>query len=372
MKIKTTALLSAVAVASFTALHAMPVYGAASLLGDVNSDETVNTDDAFLILNEYALRAAGMGSYIRDDLADIDSDGSVTLTDASFLLTYYAQYSAGMNVTLEGILGIEERIDVNISMSGINSTYALLMDAKTGDVIAEKNGYSTMYPASMTKIMTAIVTIENFPDVNQYVTLPSAAVNAAYSRGGSTAGFSGGAYVPMLDLLYGMLLPSGCECCIGAALIISGSESAFVELMNQKARELGMTGTHYANTTGLPDSNHYTTVHDMTLLMRYAIQNDIFRQVDTTQSHTAANGLYMRSTMFKSLINNYGSTSVTGGNILGGKTGTTSAAGSCLCSFAEIDGREYVLCTAKAAYSGLNIADARTIYSRLGTALAAT
>ena len=133
-----------------------------------------------------------------------------------------------------------------------------------------------------------------------------------------------------------------------------------------------MTGTHYANCTGLPNSNHYTTVHDMAVLMRYAIKNDIFRQVDTTQAYTASNGLYMRSTMFKSLINNYGSTAVTGGNILGGKTGTTSAAGSCLCSFAEIGGREYVLCTSKAAYSGLNIADARTVYNRLGNALAAT
>lgn len=371
MKIKIAAFLSALAAASFTAFHAMPVYGI-SLLGDINSDGTVNTDDASLVLNEYALRASGAGSYIRNELADIDSDGAVTITDASYLLTYYAQYSAGMNVTLESILGIEETIDVNVSMTGLNSTYALLMDAQTGKVIAEKNGYSTIYPASMTKIMTAIVTIENFPDVNQYVTLPSSAVNAAISRGGSRAGFSGGAYVPMLDLLYGMLLPSGCECCIGAAIIISGSESAFVDLMNQKAQELGMTGTHYANCTGLPNSNHYTTVHDMAVLMRYAIKNDIFRQVDMSQNHTAVNGLYMRSTMFKSLINNYGSTAVTGGNILGGKTGTTSAAGSCLCSFAEIGGREYVLCTSKAAYSGLNIADARTVYNRLGNALAAT
>ncbi len=372
MKNKITAVICALVTASFSALHALPVYGEETVLGDMNGDSIVNLDDASLVLQEYASFAAGLGETLGINIADIDSDGVVTITDASYLLTYYAQYSAGMNTSLESILGIEETIDVSISMTGLNSTYALLMDAQTGKVIAEKNGYSTIYPASMTKIMTAIVTIENFPDVNQYVTLPSAAVNAAISRGGSRAGFAGGAYVPMLDLLYGMLLPSGCECCIGAAIIIAGSESTFVAMMNQKAQELGMTGTHYANCTGLPDSNHYTTVHDMAILMRYAIQNDIFRQVDMSQSHTASNGLYMRSTMFKSLINNYGSTAVTGGNILGGKTGTTSAAGSCLCSFAEIDGREYVLCTSKAAYSGLNIADARTVYNRLGNALAAT
>ena len=146
--------------------------------------------------------------------------------------------------------------------------------------------------------------------------------------------------------------------------------------MNEKAAELGMTGTHYANSTGLPIdtnyntiTNHYTTAYDMTILMRYAIQNDIFRMVDTTKSYTASNGLSMKSTMFSTLINNFGNTNVTGGAILGGKTGTTNAAGRCLCSFAEIYGREYILCTTKASASGKNAADAKTVYNRLGKAL---
>ncbi len=336
--------------------------------GDVDGSSTIDTADASAALEIYAMTAAGLTTEHNTAPADVDENGIVDLTDAALILTYYAQSAAGMSPDWNELLGIDVGVDIDIAMTGLGSQYARLLDDQKGEIIAEKNAHTRVYHASMTKIMTAIVTIENFPDVNSYVTVPSAAVNAAYSLGGSTAGFGGGNYVPMLDLLYGMLLPSGCECCISAAMIISGSESAFVELMNQKAQELGMTGTHYANTTGLPNSDHYTTAYDMTVLMRYAIGNDIFRQVDTTEYHTAVTGLSMRSTMFKSLANNHGGPAVTGGRILGGKTGTTNAAGSCLCSFAEINGREYILCTTKASGGGINTGDAKTVYNRVGAA----
>ncbi len=377
-------LFSAISAAAFIAAFILPNTGILTasadnvLMGDIDRNGVVDTSDAIATLEIYACSAVGLPVKWNSQPADVDGSNTITIADASLILTYYAQTAAGMSPDWSNLLNPEQDNPgtfpepddpgIDISMSGLNSQYACLLDAQTGEVIAEKNGYTRVYPASMTKIMTAIVTIENFPDVNEYVTVPSTAVNTAYSLGGSTAGFSGGNRVPMLDLLYGMLLPSGCECCISAAMIISGTESAFVELMNQKAQELGMTGTHYANSTGLPNSNHYTTAYDMTILMRYASQNDIFRQVDTTEYHTAVTGLSMRSTMFKSLANYNGGSAVTGGRILGGKTGTTSAAGSCLCSFAEINGREYILCTTKASGSGRNTGDAKTIYNRVGTA----
>lgn len=379
-------LFSAIAAAAFIAAFILPNTGALTvsaddvLMGDIDRSGVIDTSDAIAALEIYAYSAAGLPVEWNSQPADVDGSNTITITDAYLILTYYAQSAAGMSPDWSKLLSPDQNnsdtspepeepdIDIDISMSGLNSQYACLLDAQTGEVIAEKNGYARVYPASMTKIMTAIVTIENFPDVNEYVTVPSAAVNIAYSLGGSTAGFAGGNYVPMLDLLYGMLLPSGCECCISAAMIISGTESSFVELMNQKAQELGMTGTHYANSTGLPNSDHYTTAYDMTILMRYASQNEIFRQVDTTERHTAVTGLSMRSTMFKSLANYHGGSAVTGGRILGGKTGTTSAAGSCLCSFAEINGREYILCTTKASGSGKNTGDAKTVYNRVGAA----
>ena len=240
----------------------------------------------------------------------------------------------------------------------------VVMDMASRSVILEGNSHMKLPMASTTKIMSALLCLES-GDLDSEFTVDSNAIKVE----GSSMGLLEGDIVSKRDLCYGMLLPSGCECCFTAAFAISGSETAFVELMNQKAAELGMTGTHYANCTGLPNSDHYTTPYDMTILMRYAIQNDIFRMVDTSQSYTATNGLYMRSTMFKSLINNYGTTAVTGGEILGGKTGTTNAAGSCLTSFANIYGREYILCTTKASGSGNNTGDARKVYNRLGSAL---
>lgn len=280
-------------------------------------------------------------------------------------------YVLSENINQEDISTLKESDikELKIDLSDINSEYAMLIDSESGEIIAEKNGDTKIAPASMTKIMTAILAIENFDDMNTYFTMPSDAVISVSSVGGSLAGFYGGETVTSLDLIYGILLPSGCECCIAAGTFISGSENAFVELMNQKAAELGMTSTHFANTTGLPNENHYSTVHDIALLMRYASKNDTFRQVDSTTYYTTSSGRALTSTMFSKINAIYGDTYVIGGKIIGGKTGTTDEAGSCLCSFAEIFGKEYVLCTANAAYSGLNVADAKTIYNRLGNAL---
>lgn len=375
MKKRIISLIAALSFSAFTLAAPLSASADNINIGDTDLDGEISISDAALILDFYSKNAAGMEASI-DAAADVDSDNSITIADASYVLTYYSETAAGMSPTWERILGISTKPDVTVSMDGLNSQYACLIDAESGEVIAEKNGYDKVYPASMTKIMTAIVTIENVPDIGAEITVPAEAVNTAAKLGGSKAGFKGGEKITWLDLLYGMLLPSGCECTIAAALLICGSESAFADLMNEKAAELGMTGTHYANSTGLPIdtnyntiTNHYTTAYDMTILMRYAIQNDIFRMVDTTKSYTASNGLSMKSTMFSTLTNYFGNANVTGGAILGGKTGTTNAAGRCLCSFAEIYGREYILCTTKASASGKNAADAKTVYNRLGKAL---
>ncbi len=287
----------------------------------------------------------------------------------------YSEKKATEEIATEPIITTEYQAqttvpqEITIDLSDLNSPHAILIDAGTGEAVAEKAGYDTIYPASMTKIMTAIVAIENFEDMNAHITIPEEAVLSANANGGSTAGFFAGESITALDLIYGMLLPSGCDCCITAAIIISGSESAFVDLMNQKAAEIGMTGTHFENSTGLHNENHYSTPGDIAKLMRYAYKNEIFRQVDTTFYHRAINGKSLTSTMFTKLYDIYGNADVVGGRIIGGKTGTTDEAGSCLCSVAEIYGKEYILCTANAQHSGLNVEDAKTVYNRLGLAL---
>src|SRR5699024_6501471 len=125
-----------------------------------------------------------------------------------------------------------------------------------------------IYPASLTKIMTAIVAIENLPDLDEQIYLSEDMFEKLYSENASMAGFLPNEKVAAIDLIYGALLPSGAESCIGLADAIAGSEKSFVKLMNEKAEELGMNDTHFTNSTGLHDRNHYTTVNDIAKLLK--------------------------------------------------------------------------------------------------------
>lgn len=258
-----------------------------------------------------------------------------------------------------------------LDISGINSSCAVLMQARGGKIIGEINGEQTMYPASMTKIMTAIVAIEELNDLDQEITLTSDMFAGLYERDATQAGFQPDETVRAIDLLYGVMLPSGAECCIALADTIAGSEEGFVELMNQKAEKLGMDGTHFCDTTGLHDPDHYSTAKDIAILLKYAIRNDTFREIiESPYYSTPGTNIHPDGiTFYSSMFNNLPDPSVTGGKILGGKTGFTNDAGLCLASFAEIDGTEYILVTAGAFSAGTpHITDAVTIYNRLGEA----
>ena len=261
-----------------------------------------------------------------------------------------------------------------LEMSGINSPYAVLMQAKGGKVIGNMKADDRIYPASMTKIMTVIVAIENLEDLDQEITLTNEMFEGLYEQDATQAGFQPGEIVRAIDLLYGAMLPSGAECCNALADTIGGSEEGFVELMNKKAEKLGMDGTHFCDTTGLHDPDHYSTVRDIAILLKYSLRNETFREIIESARHSSGvtnihpDGITYYSTLFKNLSD----TSVTGGEILGGKTGYTDEAGLCLASFAEIDGREYILVTAGAAGNTgqpLHVQDAVTIYNRLGRAI---
>lgn len=115
----------------------------------------------------------------------------------------------------------------------------------------EKNSEEKIYPASLTKIMTAIVAIENLPDLQEQIKLPQSMFQELYQANATMAGFQPDEQVRAMDLLYGVMLPSGAESCIGLAERIAGSERKFALMMNQKAAELGMNHTNFENTTGL-------------------------------------------------------------------------------------------------------------------------
>lgn len=253
----------------------------------------------------------------------------------------------------------------------LHSTSAILVRLQDDRIMLEKNSREKIYPASMTKIMTAIIAIEELPDLKEKVTLSEAMFRELYLADASMAGFVPDESVSCIDLLYGAMLPSGAECCIGLAERIAGSEQEFVKLMNEKAEELGMNSTHFCNSTGLHDTEHYTTVEDLSVLLRYSLRNDTFREIYTASRHSTQptnrhpGGITFANTMFESL----GSKAVDGGEILGGKTGYTEEAGLCLASLARLNGKEYVLVTAGARGNHeseqYNIDDAIAVYGRL-------
>ncbi len=258
---------------------------------------------------------------------------------------------------------------LNLSNYDVYSEVALLMD-KDGNVLYSLNPDEKIYPASLTKIMTAIVAIENIKDIDDDVMIPGDIFDYIAAEQASTAGFAAYENVTYRDLLYGTLLSSGAECCLTLAVCLGGSEDMFVGMMNDKADELGMTGTHFTNVCGLHSYEHYSTAMDISVLLNYALKNECFKEIFTeseyyTETDFNPSGITLRNTMFAALSD----TSFAGGEFLGGKTGYTSEAGLCLASLAQVNGKEYTLVTAGADGSHetepYHIYDARKVYETL-------
>jgi D-alanyl-D-alanine carboxypeptidase (penicillin-binding protein 5/6) len=218
-------------------------------------------------------------------------------------------------------------------------------------------------------MMTAMVVIDNTTDFSQKIKVDARTIHQAALKEASVAGFLPSEEVTLLDLLYGMMLPSGAEASSALARSIAGSEAEFVRMMNDEADRLGMKHTHFANASGLHDADHYTTAEDLSLLLNYALNNETFRQIFTTQKHTTEptnlhpEGYTLLSTLFTKIDDNR----LEGGRLIGGKTGYTSEAGLCLASLAKKDGHEYILITMGATGDHRSaqapIQDAFTIYN---------
>lgn len=258
----------------------------------------------------------------------------------------------------------------NVSLDGVDSTSLILVRCDDNAVICEKDADRKLYPASMTKIMTALVAIENITNLSDTLKIKQSTYDEVYLQGASLAGMPCGEDIPIMDVLYGVMLPSGAECCVAIAEYLYGSEEAFVQVMNAKAAELGMDSTHFVTSTGLHDAKHYTTVRDLTKLLQYALENETFKMIYCSKTYTTAptkkysEGITFYNTMFARL----GDRELENGEILGGKTGYTSEAGNCLASYAVVDGDEYILVTAGSTNESKMgpVQDALLMYNQLG------
>lgn len=223
----------------------------------------------------------------------------------------------------------------------LKCNYSLLMEAESGQILYEQQAYEKAYPASMTKVMTALlvldaldagtITLDTMIPASQLATTKEFADE-------STANLLPGEQMSVEDMMYCLLMPSANDCARALAEYLGGSLDAFVEKMNQRAGELGCKNTHYANVTGLHNPEHYTCAYDMVLVFREAMTYPLFMDIiGTTEYYTSSTNMsgsrYLYSlnglvceVRYPGYLYEYS---------LGGKTGSTSEAGKCLVSAAR-------------------------------------
>ena len=250
-------------------------------------------------------------------------------------------------------------------------TAAGLFDLNNHEVLYARNIHERLNPASLTKVMTAVVVLDHVDALDDVVEAPADMFPALWEQNASMAGLQPGESATVEDMLYGLMLPSGADCAIALARYVAGDVEAFVELMNRTAAALGMSGTHFTNPTGLHDADHYSTARDMTTLFAHAMRNDTFRTIAGSRSHTMPSAslhdgdLTVASTVFEEL----GTPLVACGWLVAGKTGYTREAGLCLATAARFGVRTYILVTAGApgdhATSQADADDARYVYGQI-------
>lgn len=239
----------------------------------------------------------------------------------------------------------------NVDMKGAPATGTLksaaLFDVEGNKVDFAYNIHEKMYPASLTKLMTALVALD-VGDLSDVVTVSDNADAGRFAVDEQVCGIKAGDQLTLNDLLYGLLLYSGNDNAVAIAEHISGSEKAFVEKMNEKAQEIMATKSHFVNSNGLHNEEHYTTAYDMYLIFNECIKNDKFLEmiqaksykVDVKNTDGTTRGIVWEPTNYYAL----GEAPLPkSGEILGGKTGTTLKAGNCLVLLCRSDaGKPYI------------------------------
>lgn len=231
----------------------------------------------------------------------------------------------------------------------------IIYDMTDDKIVKSSNVDEVTAMASLTKIMTTIVAIENINSLDDTVTYTEE-MKKGIDFDASLAGLIVGNSYTYRDLLYASMLPSGADATNALAFSISGSVEGFVNLMNEKAQSLGMTNTHYVNVTGLDIDNHYSSVNDVFVLLKYSLQNELFKTIYTTKSYTLSTPLkkanptddvYLVESTVKKAANRIG---LDASKILGSKTGYTDNAGQCISFIFNSNGHDYLGVTTKAKF----------------------
>ena len=245
------------------------------------------------------------------------------------------------------------------------SSYAIMVNTQTGEIMAQKNAKTIINPASMTKVLTVLVAAEHVTDLDDTFTITQEITDYSFKNDCSNVGWEVGEVVTVRDLFFGTVLPSGGDAAVGLAEYVAGSHEAFVDLMNQKLEQLGLSSTaHFTNCVGLYDENHYCTVYDMAMILQAALDNPICREALSAKTYTTTateqhpEGLLISNWFLRRIEDKDA-----GGFVLAGKTGYVVESGSCAASCA-LDGEEneYICVTANSTSSWRCIYDHVEIY----------
>lgn len=250
---------------------------------------------------------------------------------------------------------VAETTDSTRAIGGENvlSTYAVLIDLDNNTIVAQKNARDRINPASMTKILTVLVAAEHVTDLEDTFTITREITDYSYRNDCSAAGFLDGETVKVKDLFYGTILPSGADAAAGLAYYVSGSLEGFVELMNEKISELGLSDSaHFTNCVGIYDENHYCTVYDMAVMLKAALENDICREVLSAHIYTTSpteqhpEGIELSNWFLRRIEDKE-----TNGEVVCAKTGYVLQSGSCAASYEVSNGGKHYICVTADTYS---------------------
>ena len=259
-----------------------------------------------------------------------------------------------------------EATDATVGLpEGVASQYGILIDLESSNIICQASPKERMFPASMTKIMTCLVAAEHVTDLDDTFVMTPEINYFSYKNDCSAVGFSDEEIVTVRDLFYGTILPSGADAAVGLATYVAGSQEAFVDMMNEKLIELGLSETtHFTNCVGLHDENHYSTCYDMAMILAAAMDNDLCREVmhahiyTTSQTVQHPDGIEI-SNWFLRRIEDH----VEGGEVYAAKTGFVNESGNCAASYGiSAAGHEYICVTGDSTSSWKCIKDHVAIY----------
>lgn len=250
------------------------------------------------------------------------------------------------------------------------SEHAILVDANMDTIVAKKGAYDIICPASMTKVLTVLVAAEHVTEgeLDDQFTMTLEITDYAYVNDCSAVGFLDEEVITVRDLFYGTVLPSGGDAAVGLATYVAGSHEAFVELMNEKLEQLGLSDTaHFTNCVGLYDKEHYCSVYDMAVIMRAAMENEMCREFLSTKKYTTTpteqhpEGITISNWFLRRIEDKE-----TGGEVIGAKTGYVVQSKSCAVSYAICGANQtpYICVTAGANSSWRCIYDQVEIYTK--------